>query len=182
MNILNQQLTNISAENQFVTFGVEDEEYGVDVLKVQEIIRYQKPTKVPNAPEVVKGVINFRGEVIPVIDLRKKFDLELREYDDFTVIVILEVKDKTIGIIVDHVSDILSFSKEDIQDTLEFSSDIKTEFIRGMAKLDDRLIMLLELEKLLSFEEYKGLNHLEQQKVDEEDETEVDTQEDSVKA
>ena len=180
MNILNQQLTNISAENQFVTFGVEDEEYGVDVLKVQEIIRYQKPTKVPNAPDIVKGVINFRGEVIPIIDLRKKFDLELREYDDFTVIIILEVKDKTVGIIVDHVSDILSFSKEDIQDTLEFSSDIKTEFIRGMAKLDDRLIMLLELEKLLSFEEFKGLNHLENRQVDEEYEEDKEEQENSV--
>jgi purine-binding chemotaxis protein CheW len=163
MDILNQQLTNISAENQYVTFRVADEEYGIDVMKVQEIIRYEEPTKVPNAPEVIKGVINFRGEVIPVFDLRIKFNLELRKYDNFTVVVILEVKDKIIGIIVDHVSDILSFAPEDIQKDLEFSSNIKTEFIRGMAKLDDRLIMLLELEKLLSFKEFRELSRLEKE-------------------
>ncbi|SJZ40935.1 chemotaxis protein CheW [Selenihalanaerobacter shriftii] len=180
MNILNQQLTNISAENQFVTFRVDDEEYGVDVLKVQEIIRYHQPTKVPNAPEVIKGVINFRGEVIPIVDLRKKFNLELREYDSFTVIIILEVKDKIVGIIVDHVSDILSFSKEDIQTALEFSSDIKTEFIKGMAKLDERLIILLELEKLLSFKEFRALNRLDEGEMSEEGQV-TDKKEDIVK-
>ncbi|WP_018247228.1 chemotaxis protein CheW [Orenia marismortui] len=160
MNILNQQLTNISAENQFLTFKVMEEEYGVDVLKVQEIIRYINPTKMPNAPEVVKGVINFRGEVIPVIDLRKKFGLELRDYDNFTVIIVLEIKDKIVGVIVDQVSDIISFSKEDIQDDLDFGSEVDMTFIRGMAKLEDRLVMLLELNKIVSFEEFRRINKL----------------------
>ncbi|MFW6029274.1 MAG: chemotaxis protein CheW [Halanaerobiales bacterium] len=160
MDILNQQLTNISAENQFLTFAVESEEYGVDVLKVQEIIRYIKPTVIPNTPEAVIGVINFRGEVIPVIDLRKKFAFADKEYNQFTVIIIIEVKEKIIGMIVDQVSDILSFAKEDIQATLDFSSDVDTEFISGMAKLDDRLIILLKLEKLLSFKEYIALNNI----------------------
>ncbi|TDX47824.1 chemotaxis protein CheW [Orenia marismortui] len=161
MNILNQQLTNISAENQFLTFKVMEEEYGVDVLKVQEIIRYINPTKMPNAPEVVKGVINFRGEVIPVIDLRKKFGLELRDYDNFTVIIVLEIKDKIVGVIVDQVSDIISFSKEDIQDDLDFGSEVDMTFIRGMAKLEDRLVMLLELNKIVSFEEFRKINKLD---------------------
>lgn len=160
MNILNQQLTNISAENQFLTFEVADEEYGVDVLKVQEIIRYHEPTAMPNAPEVIKGVINFRGEVIPVVDLRKKFNLPDREYDNFTVIIALEVKNKIVGTIVDQVSDIVSFSDDDIQENLEFGSQIDTEFIKGMARLDERLIILLYLEKLLSFEEFKAVNEV----------------------
>jgi len=161
MNILNQQLTNISAENQFLTFKVVNEEYGVDVLRVQEIIRYIKPTEIPNTPEVMKGVINFRGEVIPVIDLRKKFGLDFGEYNEFTVIIVLEVEDKIIGVIVDQVSDIISFSTEDIQDNLEFGSDIDTKFIKGMAKVEDRLIMLLELERLISFENFKKINNLD---------------------
>jgi len=165
MNILNQQLTNISAENQFLTFRVMNEEYGVDVLRVQEIIRYIKPTEIPNTPEVMKGVINFRGEVIPVIDLRRKFGLDFGEYNEFTVIIVLEVKDKIIGIIVDQVSDIISFSTEDIQDNLEFGSDIDTKFIKGMAKVEDRLIMLLELERLISFENFKRINNLDKNMV-----------------
>ena len=151
VNILNQQLTNISAANQFLTFEVDDEEYGVDVLKVQEIIRYREPTVMPNAPEVIKGVINFRGEVIPVVDLRKKFNLTDKEYDNFTVIIALEVKNKIVGAIVDKVSDMVSFTDDDIQENLEFGSQVDTEFIKGMARLDERLIILLHLEKLLSF-------------------------------
>ena len=158
VNILNQQLTNISAANQFLTFEVDDEEYGVDVLKVQEIIRYREPTVMPNAPEVIKGVINFRGEVIPVVDLRKKFNLADKEYDNFTVIIALEVKNKIVGAIVDKVSDMVSFTDDDIQENLEFGSQVDTEFIKGMARLDERLIILLHLEKLLSFEEFKAVN------------------------
>ena len=158
VDILNQQLTKISAENQFLTFKVADEEYGVDVLRVQEIIRYREPTKMPNAPDIVKGVINFRGEVIPMVDLRKKFNLELIDYDDFTVVIILEVKSKIVGIIVDMVSDMLSFNDEDIQTNLEFGSQVDMRFIKGMARLEDRLIILLYLDKLLSFEEYKAIS------------------------
>jgi len=160
---LNQQLTKISAENQFLTFKVADEEYGVDVLKVQEIIRYREPTKMPNAPDIVKGVINFRGEVIPMVDLRKKFNLELKEYDDFTVVIILEVKSKIVGIIVDMVSDMLSFNDEDIQTNLEFGSHVDMKFIKGMARIEDRLIILLYLDKLLSFEEYKAISSVNEQ-------------------
>jgi purine-binding chemotaxis protein CheW len=160
VDILNQQLTKISAENQFLTFKVADEEYGVDVLKVQEIIRYREPTKMPNAPDIVKGVINFRGEVIPMVDLRKKFNLELIDYDHFTVVIILEVKSKIVGIIVDKVSDMLSFNDEDIQTNLEFGSHVDMKFIKGMARLENRLIILLYLDKLLSFEEYKAISNV----------------------
>ncbi|ACL71005.1 chemotaxis protein CheW [Halothermothrix orenii] len=178
LDILNQQLTSISAENQFLTFKIEEEEYGVDVLRVQEIIRYHEPTKIPNTPDIIKGVINFRGEVIPVIDLRKKFGFPYREYDNFTVIIVLEVREKILGIIVDQVSDILSFSSEDIQRTLEFSSDINVEFIDGMAKLDERLIMLLKLDMLLNFNELGAINRLGE-KIDSEDEGNRDVETDN---
>ena len=169
MNILNQQLTNISAENQYVTFQVADEEYGIDVLKVQEIIRYHQPTKLPNAPEVIQGVLNFRGEVIPILDIRRKFSLGDKEYDSFNVIIVIEIKDKIVGIIVDHVSDIISFTEDQIQETLQFSSQINTQFIRGMAQLEDRLVILLDLEKLLSFEEFKAVHQLEESDLQEEE-------------
>jgi purine-binding chemotaxis protein CheW len=168
VNILNQQLTNISAENQYLTFKVLDEEYGVDVMKVQEIIRYREPTTMPNAPEVIKGVINFRGEVIPIVDLRTKFNLEAGEYDKFTVVIALEVKNKIVGVIVDEVSDMVSFSEEDIQSNLDFGSQVNTKFIKGMARLEERLIILLYLEELLSFEEFKAVNEVDQVKTDEE--------------
>ncbi|QTL99528.1 chemotaxis protein CheW [Iocasia frigidifontis] len=161
MDILNQQLTNISAENQFLTFIIAGEEYGVDVLSVQEIIRYKKPTIIPNTPESVKGVINFRGEVVPVIDLRKKFGFKDKEYNMFTVIIIIEVLNKIVGVIVDEVSDILSFSEEDIQGSLDFSSEIDTDFISGMAKVNDRLIILIKLARLFSFSEYKALKKID---------------------
>ncbi|MFW5961530.1 MAG: chemotaxis protein CheW, partial [bacterium] len=157
LDILNQQLTNISAENQFVTFLLGEEEYGVDVLKVQEIIRYEEPTKIPNIPEVIAGVANSRGEIIPILDMRAKFNMEKIKYNNFNVIIVIEVKDSFVGIIVDEVSDIISFNKEDIQKTPEFSSEIKTEHIKGMGKINDRLILLLDTDRLLSFKEYSML-------------------------
>ncbi len=161
MNILNQQLSNYTSDNQFVTFNLDDEEYGIDVLLVQEMIRYQKPTKVPNANCVVKGVINFRGKVIPLVDMRNKFSLVPREYDSFTVIIVLEIKGKTVGIIVDRVSDIVSFSINSIQEAdEEFVHDLKAEYLKGMGKLDDRLVMLLDPDKILSFEEFKAVQKM----------------------
>jgi len=161
MNILNQQLTNYTAENQYVSFNLDEEEYGIDVLLVQEIIRYQKPTKVPNANLIIQGVINFRGKVIPLVDMRAKFGLPVKEYDNFTVIIVLEIKGKTVGIVVDMVSDIVSFTAGNIQNADDdFIRDLKAEYLKGMGKLDNRLIMLLEPDKILSFEEFKGIQEI----------------------
>lgn len=155
LNILNQQLLNFSDNNQqFVTFKVGDEEYGIDVMLVQEITRYHTPTKVFNANPVINGVINFRGKVIPQIDLRKKFNLPVREYDKFTVVVVIEVNGKTMGFIVDRISDIVSFNEDDIQIVdKEMAEDIKTEHLKGMAKLEDKIIMLLDPDRIVSFDE-----------------------------
>lgn len=153
LDILNLQFTGNDHESQLLVFNVDGEEFGVDVLLVQEIIRYLKPTKIPNAPKAVRGVINFRGEVIPVLDIRERFDLPVREYDEFTVIVVVEHHGKTLGMIVDHVSDIISLATKDTQLTPEFSDDEKTAYLRGMGKLGERLILLLDIEKIMDFQE-----------------------------
>lgn len=154
--IFNNQFTNSGGEQQYVTFSIDDEEFGVEILKVQEIIGYTKPTHVPNAPECVSGVINLRGIIIPVIDLRKKFAMPLVEYNKFTVVVVVEVSSKIMGIIVDAVSDVLSLSEKDIQEAPDFSK-FKTEFLKGMGKIDEKLVVILDIDKLLSFEEYNRI-------------------------
>ncbi len=161
LNILNHQLTSVSTENQYVTFQIGTEEYGIDIMLVQEIIRYNKPTRVFNSNPVIKGVINFRGKVIPIINMHNKFNLQEQEYDEFTVVIIIEVQAKTMGMIVDRVSDIMSFNAEDIQFVdREFAQDIKTEHLKGMAKSDNRIVLLLDPEKVLSFEEMKQLQEM----------------------
>ncbi|EOC99257.1 chemotaxis protein CheW [Caldisalinibacter kiritimatiensis] len=154
LNILNQQLNSISAENQYVTFQIGSETYGIDIMLVQEIVRYQEPTKVYNANPMIKGLTNFRGQVIPIIDMHKKFSLPEQEYDKFTVVIVFEVKNKTMGMIVDRVSDIMSFREEEIQlIDKDFEEDIKTEHIEGIAKSNAQIVLLLNANRVLSFEE-----------------------------
>ncbi len=162
MNILEQQLSGVSVDNQYLSFIIGGEEYAVEVLLVQEIIRYSDPTRVPNSPEIVKGVINFRGKIIPVIDMRKKFNLEAMEYNSFNVIIVLTVKNKTMGIIVDSVSDVVSFSEADIQDMEdETMEEIKMQQIRGLGQLSDgRLIQIVDPEKMLSLEEIAAMQDM----------------------
>jgi purine-binding chemotaxis protein CheW len=153
LDILNLQFTGNEHESQLLVFNVDGEEFGVDVLLVQEIIRYIKSTKVPKAPEAVQGVINFRGEVIPVLDIRKRFGLPARDYDEFTVIVVVEYGGRTMGMVVDHVSDIVSLATKDIQLVPEFAKAEQTDYLRGMGKLGDRLIMLLNMEKIINLQD-----------------------------
>ncbi len=150
-----------TTENQFITFRIGDEEYGIDIMLVQEIVRYSRPTRVANANPFIKGVINFRGRVIPIIDMHRKFNLPQQEYDDFTVVIIIEVQQKTMGMIVDRVSDIMNFRHEDIQVVdQEFADDVKTEHLKGMGKSGERIVMLLDPNRVLSFEELKGLDKI----------------------
>ncbi len=159
LNILNKQLVSTSTENQYVTFKIGAEEYGVDIMLVQEIIRYRQPTTVYNSDPVIRGVTNFRGRVIPFIDTHRKFNLPEAEYDEFTVVIVIELAGKTMGMIVDRVSDIMSFNPEDIQlvDS-EFARHIQTEHLKGMAKSEDRIIMLLDPRRLISVDELADID------------------------
>ena len=138
---------------QYVTFSLEDEEYGMDILRVQEIIGYKGFTKIPDVADYVKGVLNLRGTVVPVIDLRLKFNMPAKPYDKFTVIMIVVVEGRVMGIIVDAVSDVVNLGQNDIQPTPKIAAKIRTEFIKGMGRMEEDFIILLDIEKVLSLEE-----------------------------
>ncbi len=145
-----------SDELQLVSFNIGTEEFGVDILKVQEINRMVEITKVPQAPHYVEGVINLRGKVIPIVDLRKRFDLELKEYDKNTRIVVVDIGGNIMGMIVDAVSEVLRLSTSTIEPPPEIVTGINSEYIKGVAKLDDRLLIFLDLSKVIDVEEMAG--------------------------
>jgi purine-binding chemotaxis protein CheW len=156
---LNERLKNAEGGEQYVTFSIDEDEFGIEILKVQEIIGYTKSTHVPNTPEFVSGVINLRGVIIPVIDIRKKFSMQEKEYNKYTVIIVIEVASKTMGIIVDAVSDVLSLEQKNIQNVPEFNK-FHSDYIKGMGKVKEKLIILLDINKILSYDEYKRINEI----------------------
>ncbi|MDR3417698.1 MAG: chemotaxis protein CheW [Nevskia sp.] len=135
---------------EFLTFTLGEEEYGVDILKVQEIRGYDTVTKIPDTPAFIKGVINLRGAIVPVVDLRLKFHLGSAEYNSFTVMIILNIQRRVVGVVVDSVSDVIQMSNSQIQPPPEFGGQIDTRFISGLGTLDQRMLILLDIEKLLS--------------------------------
>lgn len=160
-----ETLTNVAGfaadSNQFLTFTLEDEEYGIDILKVQEIKGYSVITRIPRAPSYIKGVMNLRGTIVPIIDLRTKFGLEPTCYDQFTVIIVVVVQGRAMGLIVDTVSDVLNIPANDIQSAPEFSGNMDTSFISGMGKAGDKLIILLDVYKVLGAGELQALQPAE---------------------
>lgn len=142
---------------QLVSFNIGDEEFGVDILKVQEINRMLDVTRVPNAPEYVDGVINLRGKVIPIIDLRRRFGLERKEHDKNTRIVVVELSGKVVGFVVDAVSEVLRIPKSVTEPPPPIVAGIGADYITAVGKLEDRLLILLDLEKVLSLEESREL-------------------------
>ena len=145
---------------QLVSFKLGEEEFGVDILQVQEIIRMQNITRVPNAPHFVEGVINLRGKVIPVIDLRKRFDLGDHERDKNTRIVVVKIDDVVVGLIVDEVSEVLRIPADTVEPPPPIVAGIESDFIRGVGKLEGRLLILLDLNRILSKEEQYSLQQM----------------------
>ncbi|HON77708.1 MAG TPA: chemotaxis protein CheW [Spirochaetota bacterium] len=148
----------IEEMEQYVTFTIGSEVYGVEVLKVQEIIGMTQITHMPNSMRFMKGVINLRGSVVPVVDMRLKLEMEEQEYTKFTVILIIEVKGTLVGIIVDAVSDVVGLPLSSIQETPHFSANIDTDYIKGIAKKAEQLIIVLDVDKILSSEELERLD------------------------
>ncbi|MFY9397124.1 MAG: chemotaxis protein CheW [Desulfomonilia bacterium] len=142
-----------SLSSQYVTFLLGGETYGISILKLNEIIAYQECTAIPNVPSFIKGVLNLRGIVVPVIDLRERFSMETKEYDQFTVIMILDVAGRIMGLVVDAVSDVITLDREDIKPRPSFSTGVSTAFIQGMGVKDKKFIILLDVNKLLSDDE-----------------------------
>ena len=136
---------------EFLTFRLGAESYGIEILKVQEIRGYEKPTVIANAPAFIKGVINLRGVIVPILDLRIKFDLADVGYDEFTVVIVLKVAGRVLGVVVDAVSDVVSLGREAIRPPPEFATSVfDTKYITGLANVDDGMLILLDIEKLLT--------------------------------
>ena len=142
---------------QLVTSSIGGEEFGVDILKVMEIIRIMEITKVPKAPEFVEGVINLRGTVIPIIDLRRRFGLEPKAGDTDTRIIVIEINGMTVGFVVDSVSEVLRIPANTVEPAPAVVSGLDSDYISGVGKLEDRLLILLDLDKLLSSEDMENL-------------------------
>ena len=140
----------LAVRNEFLTFRLGAEEYGIDILKVQEIRGYDAVTRIANAPDFVKGVTNLRGHIVPIVDLRIKFNLGTPEYNEFTVVIILSVMKRVIGMVVDSVSDVLTLSDAQIKPAPEFSGDFDTRYISGLGTVEERMLILVDIEKMMS--------------------------------
>ena len=147
---LNQQIGLTTDGSQFLTFQLGDELYGVDILRVQEIKGYTTVTKIPNTPPHIKGVLNLRGTIVPIVELRTKFGMPTIEYTLFTVIVVVVIQEKIMGLVVDAVSDVLNIDKKDIQLPPQFGAKVDVSFLNGIGKSGDKLIALLDMDRLLS--------------------------------
>jgi len=145
---------------QLVTFKLENDEFGVDILKVQEINRMMSITKIPNAPAFTEGVINLRGKIIPIIDLRKKLGFNSKSYDKSTRIIVVELDGIVLGFVVDSVSEVLRIPRETIEPPPSIIGNIESDFIEGVGKLQDRLLILLELKKIFTNNERKGIEKI----------------------
>jgi purine-binding chemotaxis protein CheW len=147
---MDNRTTTREAAREVLVFVLGPEEYGVDILKVQEIRSYEKVTTIPGAPPYLKGVVNLRGTIVPVIDLRIKFGMADPRYDSFTVVVILRLAGRTVGVVVDGVSDVVQLGDKDVKAAPQLGSVVNADFLAGLATKDERMILLVDIEKLLS--------------------------------
>ena len=149
-----------ATEGKFLTFVLGNEEYGIEILRVREIIGLMDITIVPQTPDYMKGVINLRGKVIPVIDLRLKFSMQEEIHTQETCVIVVEVNNTSIGIIVDSVSEVLDIKSGDIEETPSFGQGIDTNFIMGLGKVKEQIIILLDIESVLSSDELEMVEQL----------------------
>ena len=152
----------VEREGKYLTFKLDNEEYGIGILKIKEIIGMMSVTSIPQTPEFVKGVINLRGKVIPVIDLRLRFGMEAIDYTERTCIIVVEIEGTAgtvmIGIVVDAVSEVLNIKGNDIEETPTFGTKLNTDYILGMAKMEGGVKILLDIDRVLSGDEIKLLD------------------------
>lgn len=144
---------NKDVASEFLTFILGHEEYGVDILKVQEIRGYDTVTRVPDAPGFIKGVINLRGTIVPVVDMRLKFQLGLANYDELTVMIVLNIGKRIVGMVVDGVSDVLALSPSQIKPAPEFGASFSSEYLTGLGTVANRMLILVDIEKLMASED-----------------------------
>ncbi|MBS4537209.1 purine-binding chemotaxis protein CheW [Clostridium sp. D2Q-11] len=144
-------------ERQFVVFKLDKEEYGIDIMNVKEIGPYQEPVKVPNSPAFIEGIVNYRGEVIPIVNLKKRFNLNELIVNKNTRVIVINIDGKQVGFIVDEASQTVRFEEGDIEKAPDIITDVDSEYIAGVGKKDERLILLIDLEKVLTESEKKKI-------------------------
>jgi purine-binding chemotaxis protein CheW len=157
-----QQTTDRSREelaSEYLTFTLASETYGIDILKVQEIRGYDSVTRIANTPEFIKGVINLRGVIVPIVDLRIKFSVGEATYHEFTVVIIVNVLNKVVGIVVDGVSDVVALAGDQIKPAPEFGGALDTRYLTGLGTLNDEMLILVDIAKLISSDELQILDH-----------------------
>jgi len=164
-NAPNRQVRHVAAGREYLTFRLGSEEYGIDILKVQEIRSYEQPTKIANAPSYLKGVVNLRGVIVPIVDLRVKFNCVNDEggvdINSFTVVIVLNVRGRVVGAVVDSVSDVMQLAEQAIQPAPEMSAHvIDTSYITGIANVNERLLILMDIEALMGSAEMGLINSL----------------------
>ena len=142
--------TSGAAGGEYLTFTLGQEEYGMEILKVQEIRGYDAVTAIANTPAFFKGVVNLRGIIVPIVDLRIKFNLGDVDYNDTTVVIILNLSHRVVGVVVDSVSDVLTLAPEQIKAAPSLSSSLDTKYITGLGTIDQRMLILVDIEKLMS--------------------------------
>lgn len=140
----------VKSASEYLTFRLGQEEYGIDILKVQEIRGYESPTRIANAPSFIKGVVNLRGTIVPIVDMRLKFNCQTVNYDAFTVVIILNLQHRIVGIVVDSVSDVMSLTVDQVRSAPDIESIIDSDSVIGLGSLDNRMLILLDIEKLMS--------------------------------
>ena len=161
MEEMNLEVTHTEGA-QLITFILGEEKYGLDILTVRELISYPEGlTQIPGMPDFIVGMFNLRGLVIPVMDLRKKFGMASEELHEYSVIIIVQVEEKNIGLIVDSVADVIFVKEEDIQETTEMAVQVDTKFIKGVAKTKDEMVILMDIDHLLSKSQFQSLMEIE---------------------
>lgn len=145
---------------EYLTFVLGEESYGIDILKVQEIRAYEKLTTIANTPDFIKGVVNLRGQIVPIVDLRIKFRLQKVEYNDLTVVIVLNLGARIVGMVVDRVTDVMNLQVDQIRKMPETVSTVDTKFITGLATVDDNMFILIDIEELMSNQELQLVENI----------------------
>ncbi len=163
-DLVNQEIVSGDTlhQNQYLTFLLGEEEYGVDILRVQEIRGWDTVTSIPNAPAFIKGVVNLRGTIVAILDLRERFEMENVEYNELTVIVVLKVKsegkERIMGIVVDAVSEVYHIEKDDLKDPPDLGYAIDMNYMKGMATVEDKMVIILDIDHLMSLKDIENIS------------------------
>ena len=145
------QLANATTSlREFLAFKLGAEEYGIDIQRVQEIRIYEEPTRIANAPDFIKGVVNLRGVIVPIVDMRLKFNLAQANYDSFTVVIVLNIGNRVMGMVVDAVSDVITLTPEQLRPVPDFNSAVASDHLLAIGSIDDRMLILVDIEKLMT--------------------------------